>query len=107
MRKEYRSSRDNYVLTFNDDEEGVSWTTGNLSRFLRNLWVSNPILQKLNPEKNAYDYALRMVSNIGSSLYLSENITVNFYLVPRSADEYRAAYSGTITRNTSKSMKLF
>ena len=86
----HRECCDNYTLTFNDDESGVVWTTGNLNRFLRTLWNANPILRELNPDRTAKAFALRMSIRMFDSLYRSEKKgrhNANFYLVPLTASD--------------------
>ena len=110
MAKKYREHRDNYTLRFNDDTDGVVWTTGNLLRFLRNLWNANPILRELNPDRTARDFALR----VGASMYKNMRYADkrgwgagNFYLVPMTAaKKYQDAYAGKITRNVMKAAKV-
>lgn len=106
-RQEFRQNRDSYTLRFNDDEQGVVWTTGNLTRFLRNLWNANPILRKLNKDRTARDFANRISSSMYTSLYNSGTGTSNFYLVPRNTKGvYRTLYAGTVTRNVMKATKV-
>lgn len=109
-RQEFRQYCDNYTLKFNDDEQGVVWTTGNLHRFLRNLWNANPILRELNPDRTARDFAIRIGKNIGVALNLNAKKGkgyANFYLVPSSVLKcYRDAYSGTVSRNAMKAVKV-
>lgn len=108
-KKEFKEYRDNYTLRFNDDEAGVTWTTGNLSRFLRNLWNANPVLRENNPDRTAREFALRvghmMVSSLTYQTTKKECSTANFYLVPR-ACKYRNLYAGTITKNVMKATKV-
>jgi hypothetical protein len=109
-KNEFRQYRDNYTLRFNDDAEGVVWTTGNLQRFLRNLWNANPILRELNPDKTARAYALRIGRTVNVALYRSAKTGkgyANFYLVPHTVLKcYRDSYSGIISRNAMKAVKV-
>ena len=106
-RQEFRQYRDNYTLKFNDDEQGVVWTTGNLQRVLRNLWNANQILRELNPDRTARDFAIRIGRNMTNRLLKTGGVVAPFYLVPVHAKaQYRNLYAGTITRNVMKAAKV-
>ena len=106
-KQQYRQTRDNYTLHFNDDNKDVVWTTGNLRRFLRNLWNANPVLHKYNEDRDARSFAIRVARNAFVSMHNTQSNTVKFYLVHKNAGpEARAMYSGTISRNVMKSAKV-
>jgi hypothetical protein len=106
-KKEYRQHCDSYTLHFNDDGEGVVWTTGNLQRFLRNLYHANPILRQLNHGISAKEFAKSVADRSMSVMCQMGRSVANFYLVPRSAGVgARELYSGTISRNVMKSAKV-
>ena len=107
---EVRSNRDYYILKFEDEDYKISWRTGNLKRFMRNLFNDNKVLRDAWPNHTAKTFARAKISTISSALnnYKSKN-GVNacpFYLLPKNHVS-RLYYMGLIERRSPEKLKAF
>ena len=107
---EVRSTRDFYILKFEDEDYKVSWRTGNLRRFLRNLFTDNKVLRDAWPKLNAIQFAVKMANNITYNLRshkIKNNVNAcPFYLLPYSHVS-RFYYMGMIERRSPERLKAF
>lgn len=106
--KEYR---DYYILKFKDEEFSTDWKTGNLSRFMRNLWNVNEVLRtawKKEGVKTDKEFSTKMVVRACARFlyHQGKTNTITVYFLPKSHEAYDSCYA-TITRFVPNALKGF
>ena len=101
--KDIQEVRDYYLLKFNDGDTHT-YRIGNLTKFLRHLYMDNAELRKLNPKiKSAEKFARvmgnRMFSQLHYAMFKRGEKSAAFYLVAKDCERgNKLYYGGTIER---------